>query len=251
MSPVLLDHRNLKWIWLSVGLLVAMTFFGGYIMGFEKSNNKWLARLDPVEITLPNALVSDLMAVEPQTPEIEEPGASIDVDSVDESAVEKVLAIMPDIEDKPVKLMLESNAEDASRQANTTEKLAAMSETESAPSDRVSGIGGPAQDEQDAELSSEPSIEATSIVDDASEETARYSIQVGMYRSFDNAASKVELLINLNLSAYLQEYKNKNDETRYNVRFGYFNAFSNAEQALKIYQQNYSGSGYIARFVRQ
>ena len=87
MSPVLLDHSNLKWIWLSVGLLAFLTFFGGYILGFEKSNNKWLAKLDPVEIALPTERASDLDAVAAQPPEVEEPGAHIDVDSVDEEAM--------------------------------------------------------------------------------------------------------------------------------------------------------------------
>ena len=222
MSPVLLDHRNLKWIWLSLGLFVLMGFLAGYILGFEKSNNKWLARLDPTEITLPNVLVSDLTAVEPQIPEVEEPGANIDVDSVDESAVEELAIIAPEIEASPVEAA-----------AIVDEPVIATAEDESLTE------------------SSEPLMEISSIVDDASEETARYSVQVGMYKSFENAATKVEALLNSGLSAYINDYKNKNDETRYNVRFGYFQSFSNAGQALKIYQQSYSGAGYIARFVRE
>ncbi len=281
MSPVLLDHRNLKWIWLSVGLLVAMTFFGGYILGFEKSNNKWLAKLDPVEITLPNALFSDLIAVEPQIPEIVEPGASIDVDNVDAPVIEKVVAIAAkvespiiestSIEEKPLKSKFENNtvqlddeqkktalesyADVSSTPINTTSETVPVAFTTTTETGLVSsygvpGIGGPAQHEQNVESSSDLLIETVDIVDDATEETARYSIQVGMYKSFDNAAAKVEQLINSDLSGYLQDYKNKNDEMRYNVRFGYFNAFSNAEQALAIYQKSYSGSGYIARFKR-
>ena len=242
MSPVLLDHRNLKWICLSVSLFILMGFLAGYILGFEKSNNKWLDRLDPTEITLPNVLISDLAAVEPQIPEIEEPGANIDVDSVDGSVVEEVTVIEPvmarpvntSLPDEQKLALISNNAEAVSTQIIAIEK--------SVPVEEAMGF---------AESLPESSIEVDSIVDDASEETARYSVQVGMYRSFDNAATKVEALLNSGLSAYINDYKNKNDEPRYNVRFGYFQSFSNAGQALKIYQQNYSGSGYIARFVRE
>ena len=71
-----------------------------------------------------------------------------------------------------------------------------------------------------------------------------------MYSNFDNADAKVSQLLDLNLNAYLNEYQNKKDETRYNVRFGYFASFASAQQALDIYQQNYAESGYIARIER-
>ena len=277
MSPVLLDHHNLKWIWLSAGLLLFVTFFGGYIVGFEKSNNKWLAKLDPVEITLPHAQVSELSTVEPQRPEIEEPGASIDVDSTDKPVVEKVLvkaaiikfpeATAAVIEKKRVKPIAKKGSDSPVEQNRATQKTVALhvekastpfntpveakSVIKSVPSNRAPDADKSVENKQDTELLSEPSTEIISIVDDATEETARFTIQVGMYRSFNNASVKVERLIGSNLSAYLQDYKNKNDEMRYNVRFGYFNSYSNAEQALNIYQQSYSGTGYVARFDRE
>lgn len=242
MSPVLLDHRNLKWIWLSISLLVAMTFFGGYILGFEKSNNKWLAKLNPFEIALPNAMVSDQAALEAQVPEHEEPGASIDVDSADITEIaDNQVAI-----DEPVKIVQPVLAQlitEAVAQPMTT-----IEETERAP--RQLGVGGPPQTSAEEDSLSDQAIEALAIVEDGSEDSASHSIQVGMYSSFDNAAMKVEQLLSLDLNAYLHDYQNSNDETHYNVRFGYFSSFSSGQQALEIYEQNYSGSGYVVRLKR-
>lgn len=213
MSPILLDHRNLKWIWLSVALLVFVTFIIGYISGFEKSNDKWQANLDPTEITLPNAVISDLTAVEQQVPDIEEPGASIDVDSVSEIVVVK-----------PV-----------------TEKTLISEVKSELP-----------QQEIVAEVSQAEEISQNgNIAGDANAATARYSLQVGMYKNVDNADAKMAELLNLDLNTYINEYKNKNDEVRYNVRFGYFSSFSSAVVALEMYQQNYNGSAYVARYVRE
>ncbi|MDH5387753.1 MAG: SPOR domain-containing protein [Gammaproteobacteria bacterium] len=235
-SPILLDHRNLKWIWLSVGLFAFITFFGGYILGFEKSNNKWMAKLDPVEIALPNAGISALAMVEAQPPEIDEPGASIDVDSVGEGD-DKTLSVAnnPDAYTGLEVAVVETNAQ-ASIETSKTKLLTT-----------VSRIGELAMNDSEIESLPGHATEELTIVDDASEETARYSIQVGMYSDFGNASTRVAELLNLELSAYLDEYQNKKDETRYNVRFGYFSSYSSGQQALSRYEKYYSGAGYVAR----
>ncbi|MCW8831026.1 MAG: SPOR domain-containing protein [Gammaproteobacteria bacterium] len=234
----------MKWIGLSIVLLVAMTFMAGYILGFEKSNNKWLARLNPFEIALPAAVVTDQAALEVQVPEHEEPGASIDVDSAD--AEEAVVADYQIVEVDPVKAVqpvaVPLISEAVAQPAIT------VAEPEKVPAEL--GVGGPPQTRAEEPSLSEQAIESLGIVEDASEDSASHSIQVGMYRSFDNAVNKVEQLLSMDLNAYLHEYQNMNDETRYNVRFGYFSSFSSGQQALKIYQQDYSGSGYVVRLKR-
>jgi cell division septation protein DedD len=244
MSPVLLDHRNLKWIWLSVALLAFLTFFAGYIFGFEKSNNKWMAKLDPVEIALPEELASSLLDVEAQPPEVEEPGGSIDVDSADDADTDLMPAANdPDaytgvVETVSIKAAIAEPVKPAIKQASKMPAGLVQSQPQAAPSSEP--------------LTDQPTA-LTSIVDDADAdaETARYSIQVGMYSSFENADIIVSQLLNSELNAYLDEYQNKKNETRYNVRFGYFASFASAQQALNIYQQNYADSGYIARIERK
>ena len=224
MSPVLLDHRNLKWVLTCIALFVFMTFCGGYIFGFERSNGQWMAKIDPVEITLPEVVMTSMAEVEEQTPEFEEPGANIDVDSADEQVR---------IDGPFIKTPLVTVAD-----TDVIEPAVLDSDPEETGLNEVA--------DQVAEIEEA----MTEIVDNASEEDARYSIQVGMYKKIDNAANRVEELLSENLNAYIHEYNNANDETRYNVRFAYFSSFSSAGEALKIYQQHYTGSGYIARIKR-
>ena len=219
MSPVLLDHRNLKWVWVSLCLFVFMGFFGGYILGFEKSNKQWMTKLEPVAIDLPNVVTFELAETEAQPPEVVEPGASIDVDSVD---AEYIMVVESD---DSVEL-----ADDLSIASITVDELS--------------------QPEIQDPVASEAAPEDSAIVETANVDNARYSIQVGMYSSFDNAAKKVEKLLTDDLNAYIHEYQNQKDEIRYNVRFGYFDTFSSAGTALKVFEHSYAGSGYIAHINR-
>ncbi|MDH5612732.1 MAG: SPOR domain-containing protein [Gammaproteobacteria bacterium] len=242
MSPVLLDHRNLKWIWLSVALLAFLTFFAGYILGFEKSNNKWMAKLDPVEIALPEVMASSLTVVEALPPEVEEPGGSIDVDSADGTENDLIpVANDPDaytgvIEVAGIKVANAEPVKQIIKQINKKTAGPVQSQPEAVPISRSQ--------------TNQTTAAAASIVDDADAETATYSIQVGMYSNFENAEIKVSQLLNSNLNAYLDEYQNSKNETRYNVRFGYFASFASAQQALTIYEKSYADSGYIARIER-
>ena len=274
LAPVLLDHSSLKWLWLSVFLLFVTAFLGGYIFGFEKAENRWLAKLDPMELSLPEVVALSQTEVEAQKPLIEEPGASIDVDSVDDPVADNVVAVIkPAVQVvasavaannekkekivKPVQAVnekvsmaspkvivetakLEDDKEDVVSTISSQVKEMPVSE------DVALAMGGPPADNSGEVISTE----ALNIVDTATEETARYSIQMGVYSDFNNAENKVEELLNLNLSAYMSQYQNQKDETRYNVRFGHFSSFSSARQALNIYGQHFVGSGYITRLKR-
>jgi cell division septation protein DedD len=90
----------------------------------------------------------------------------------------------------------------------------------------------------------------TEIMDTANAEDARYTIQVGAFADSQNAIRRMSELESENLSAYTNGYRNKRDELRFNVRFGYFNNKSSALTALNSFQQNMSGSGYIVRIRR-
>ena len=237
MSPVLLDHRHLKLISLSIGILVATTFFVGYTLGFEKSNDKWKANLVPMEIDLPDAGASALAIAHPQIPEFEEPGASVDVDVADE--VDSNNEIVNNNTGSRISSIESTNKINVSdQQAVGLVSLSDISKTRQSLLDIVSGIDDPSKSE------------ALTMVDTASEETARYSIQVGMYSSFANADAKVQQLKNANLNAYLDSYTNNKDEERYNVRFGYFSTFKTGLKALYLYEKKFSGSGYVARIIR-
>lgn len=296
VAPVLLDHRSYKRILLSFVVLGVGSFFGGYISGFEKAEDVLMAEMGSMDLVLPVVDISELAMVEAQVPEIEEPGASIDVDSADLNVVDKVTVKKPAVvksdkklaavvspaktspevkqvtEAKPVDIPLEQKTEvveEVIAEAPVKPLLkpiikkpviVAQAETSALEPKlpEALGIGGPPTEShikvfsgESRQASVEPqTIETQNIVDDASEETARYSIQVGMYSSFDNAANRVEELLDKKLNAYIHDYKNKQDKTRYNVRFGYFATLASAKQALSVFEQNYAGSGYVARINR-
>jgi hypothetical protein len=73
---------------------------------------------------------------------------------------------------------------------------------------------------------------------------------VGVFADEDNALRRLSELEALQLSAYVNEYANKREEVRYTVRFGYFKNKSSALAALDVFEQNLSGSGYVARIRR-
>jgi cell division septation protein DedD len=77
---------------------------------------------------------------------------------------------------------------------------------------------------------------------------AKYSIQVGMYGSLQNAENMVELLRAKGMQAYVSEYLNSRNELRYNVRFGFFADKGNALAMLEQYKSRLQGDGYLVRF---
>lgn len=288
MSPILLDHRLLKALWLGLALLVFMTFMGGYILGFEKSDSTWKTNLDPVELALPAASISALAEMEAQAPEFEQPGADIDVDVADapdqaeamhhlvelrlEEKIVEPLANEPEntaVVEKseyqpPAAVLIELIVNDESEQSDRPDLISTvLTDSEfvgpmQSVSNQVATLTEPLPNnaamqvvaEPQTEAPEEPSIETLAIVDDATEHDAKYSIQVGMYSSSANAVAREELLREASLSAYSQEYLNSNDELRYNVRFGYFASKDSAQQALDTFQQQFSANGFIVRYKR-
>jgi len=90
--------------------------------------------------------------------------------------------------------------------------------------------------------------EVKPIVDDVSVK-AKYSIQVGFYGRLDNAKKRVGKLQQENLKAYVSDYVNKNNEIRFNVRFGYFVDKSSANKALKAFNKNHKSDGYMVNYA--
>jgi len=260
VPPTLLDHRSYKLLLATLILFSFGSFVFGYISGYEKAEDVLLAEIDSQEMLLPEIDISQLAQLEAQPPEVEEPGASIDVDSVDVDT-EATTALKPAIEDKQVvqankPVVTRPVAKQADAITAPVTNIAEVEKEDPKPSVMLAsldpvppevalGVGGPPAEAEDIIDQSQATEQL--IVDDATRETGRYSIQVGMYSSFNNAANRVEELINNNLNAYIQDYKNSKGEPRYNVRFGYFASLTSAKQALALFEQNHAGSGYIAR----
>ncbi len=76
----------------------------------------------------------------------------------------------------------------------------------------------------------------------------KYSIQAGMYGNLLNAENMVQILQAKDLDAYVSDYLNKQNETRYNARFGFFADKKTALAALKKYKEKQQGDGYLVNF---
>ena len=88
------------------------------------------------------------------------------------------------------------------------------------------------------------------LPDTATADDARYTIQVGVFADAENALRRKSELESQQLNAYINEYRNKRDEPRFNVRFGFFAGKSSAVAALTRFEQDMSGSGYVTRIRR-
>lgn len=245
MSPVLLDHRSLKKLGFSMALALVVVFLSGYVVGFKKAEVKLAVRIETLSIEVPAPVAGTFADMEAQPPMLVEPGEMIDVDSADDEQMVSVKGVINaaqvsqnELIKKPsqaeMKKIKSVAAEETEQKSVEEKQMLTTAASHPLP------IGGPAE--------SDPGQEVEQLIQDtATEESAAYSIQVGMYGQLENAERKVEQLIATDLSAYLTDYMNKKNEIRYNVRFGYFANRSSARVALATYVKELSGSGYIIR----
>jgi cell division protein FtsN len=275
MAPLLLDHRSLFRAGLYLGLCGVLIFFGGYYTGYQKAaQNGDIAMSRTMALALPGAALADASEFEPQVPVTTEPGADIDVDSPDNTVAKTTHSHDIDTEQaKPGVLGEQSNPpsvankmqvvntqpEKAISNNNSTEPEVASSKHASGSVSIVNKVATEKPDLQLASLKVTPEVlESTDdativqnqLIDTADANSARYTIQVGMYADMGNAERRVAELEAQQLSAYIDAYTNKQDKERFNVRFGYFNSMSSARKALAVYENQFSGSGYIASMRR-
>lgn len=226
----MLDQRSMIRFGLALSLFLVIIFMSGYVVGFQQAETRLATPVTRFELELPEPVVSAVEEVEPQTPVHTEPGEDVDVDSADETELAQLTGV-------PVATS-QSN-KPATRGSDNAVITGADS---SRPASM--GVGGPAISDP-----GQDDVDKSILYGNATRESALYSIQVGMYSSLDNAERRVEELnsTDTELNAYFDEYLNKRNNTRYNVRFGYFANHRSARQALEIYQQEMSGSGYIIK----
>jgi len=273
MSPVLLDQRRLLLIIAGFICTLVLAFCAGYLVGGCNA-----------ETSLPQSLVRHELNLPPESPEVinseaqppaeTTPGADIDVDVADHKPEHKELA-QPAARpggktsagsDAPAVARVTEQQPVPAEPAETAPQIEPAGPAEPAPQTEPAGPAepapqtepaeptqpaeqaGPAQPADSGELQTENQAQA--IVDDASQGEARFSIQVGIYGSLNNAENQVASLAAQNLSAYYQAYQNQKDETRYRVRFGYFASRDSADRALQLWQQSHPGStGYLVQLT--
>lgn len=248
-----------------------VVFFSGYYIGHQKAEpGRGLGLNKTIALALPRPAHAETTEYEPRIPRAQIPGAYIDVDSPQDGAagvetrqqtvaqeykvkteVESVIQQTTDIIEQP------SAADTTTGQANQKLQLASLEMTPAVfKKGNETDVIEQAADKQEITGPEQQfsnrinSGNETDITDTASAEDARYTIQVGVFADSENAIRRMSELDSKNLSAYTDGYTNKRNELRFNVRFGYFKDKSSALAALNSFEQNMSGSGYIARIRR-
>jgi cell division septation protein DedD len=237
MAPLLLDRRSLIKSGFYLLLLLTTVFFGGYysgyIRGFGYAESLLQQKeLPPVALVLPEPVNVDTSVFEPQPPAAVEPGADLDVDRAD-ATIAQVISPEPSVTevDTPSDGVREESP-------GPPVQLASLGVTPGIVTDAVVTTQPPQRAGKTA---------VSPLASNASVTDARYSIQVGMYGSVDNAEVLLNTLNASSLDAYIDEFSNAGGESRYNVRFGFYRDRTSAKAALHAYRSKLAGDGYVVR----
>lgn len=252
MSPLLIDNRGLiKFGFISL-LATVLIFAAGFLTGFQRANAIYQSGNEITTLSLPVKVAVAEVDIEPRVPEIIEAGEDVDVDkpAVKTETILKTAAKVngPTVPEGPLNT---ANDEDELTIKNTSTGV--NKKTINSGYDAVISVAEKAVviDEPDTEIS--PAVRQSRSesgnafsVDELGK--IKYSIQVGMYGRLMNAENMMNQLQAKKLNAYVSDYTNKKNETRYNVRFGYFLDKKSALSALEEYRSSLNGEGYLVKF---
>lgn len=274
MTPVLLDQIGLLKAGFAAMLIMAGIFVSGYTIGYRSAESGDGVDLkDPVVLAMPKVAHADLSEFDSLASLVQTPAAEIEFDRPDiitDASDQPSAKAVKQTEKQPAAVVSETtNAIEASAPIDTTvaPSLGRSSQQHHAPGSRAdmdagfdtiqiqsdgSQAVGQAQDTDATPPAANDRATRTGagIQDTAGTDGARYTVQVGVFSNTDNAIRKKTELESQKLAAYINEYRNKSDQLRYNVRFGYFKDKSSAAAALSRFEQEMSGSGYVTRIRR-
>lgn len=218
MAPILLDSRDLLKLALVSVLVMTLVFVAGFFLGHQRAATFYQAGSEVQLLPLPEKITVAENILESQQPEVIEAGEDIDVDQPETVAQNS----KPDLADKKSTLQLQTLplADSADGSSHVNKK--------------------PAEPPADTFVSS--------TFTSAQSGKIKYSVQVGMYGRLLNAENMMKMLQAQQYDAYVSDYTNKKNETRYNVRFGYFVDKKSAIAKLKEFKAAQKGDGYLVKF---
>lgn len=263
MSPLLIDGRDLFKFGLITVLTTAFVFAGGVFYGYQRASSFYLAGNDIKPLLLPAKATEVVQAREPQVPDSIVAGEDIDVDQPDKEPgsnepgrKEPVRKQPGNSAEQPVGGQIAGKI-DTIEPATVKPAVVKPVAVKSAPDkhftdkkqDDVATVK-PVKLADAPQAKPQSTGEFKDVTSLSSEEVSsiKYSVQVGMYGRLSNAESMVKQLQSQQLDAYVSDFTNKKNETRYNVRFGYYQDKKSAVSALKSYRQSQKGDGYLVRF---
>ena len=263
MAPLLIDGRELIKYGIITVLTTVFIFAGGVFYGYKSASSFYLAGSDSEPLMLPvKAAVADQIR-EPKVPETIVAGAEIDVDQPDSVSSRDGFAVNNDaakgVTAKPV--IIKQSTMNAERDivavvVDTKSNEVSNKDAETIKVDVSPDQNRPqqipvSQRHSDVSTGLPDSFKAMEITSQTADELndIKYSVQVGMYGRLENAENMVQKLQAKDFDAYVSDFTNKKNETRYNVRFGYFRDKRAAKSALRQYRQSQKADGYLVKFT--
>jgi len=250
MAPLLIDGRDLIKYGIITVLTTAFIFAGGVFYGYKSASSFYLAGSDSEPLLLPVKTAAAGQVREPKVPATVVAGAEIDVDQPDPaSAKHSVAGNNSDTEPDIVAAVVDTKADEAANRITEMKKVKVLPgrikpqqlQAKNSQSDKSSGQG------KDLKANVKSMDISTLTADEL--DNIKYSVQVGMYGRLANAENMVKQLQANDFDAYVSGFTNKKNETRYNVRFGYFLNKQTARSALKQYRQSRKADGYLVKFT--
>lgn len=250
MAPLLIDSRDLFKLVLFSVVAVSAVFSGGVFVGHQRAATFYQAGFTSQPLPLPERIVIADNALESLQPDEVVAGEYIDVDFPEPAATSSS-------KDTRVQVM----ASASSFALDGSEKRKFVAETQSTHYESTAGSDSKrfiplntetkGNRENSVEVSSRPVMDNHVLVsstrtDDLAE--IKYSIQAGVYGRLHNAENMMKQLRSDKYEAYITDYTNKNNETRYNVRFGYFVNKKAALASLEKFKSDKNSDGYLVKF---
>lgn len=274
MAPILIDNRGLIKLGFISVLTTVLVFVSGFLFGHQRATTFYQDASEIASLSLPEKVASSEYEFEPQAPEVIEAGAEIDVDQ----PTAQTEAITRAISKASIKVSGPEVSKNTSTHAVVVKPLATntynvqhnslvsnkheITASHNITTDIVMSVNDKNHNHPEKENASMSEIQNQNHVKISKkaqqalalsftpEELSKikYSIQVGMFGRLVNAENMIEKLRQQHLDAYVSDYTNKENETRYNVRFGHFMDKQSAVNALTDYMKNQKGDGYLVRF---
>lgn len=223
MAPLLIDSRDMfKLVFASV-LITVVVFASGFFIGLHRADAFYQAGVVVQSLVLPEPVEAGDIS-DSQVPARIDAGENIDVDEPDH--VVQSIAKNPDAASDNIEALTSLEDDNSISYGSVTyEQNIVVEQPEVSP-------------EASLETSSTP-VELSKI---------KYTIQAGVYGSLRNATNMMKMLQAKKYEAYISDYINGKNETRYNVRFGYFSDRKSAVSSLEKFKSNKNSDGYLVRF---
>ena len=232
MAPLLIDSRDLfKFVLVSV-VAVITVFASGVFVGHQRAATYYQAGSDVYPLPLPGRATVAENLLETQLPLEVEAGEFIDVDHPESSV-------------RPV-----TNNAPAQNLVSVPSKITEIQQDDKAVQAKENSQKNAANTEKHV-ISTQPDTAIASLVPSVRTDSLhniKYSIQAGVYGRLVNAENMMKTLQMQRYEAYITDYTNQKNETRYNVRFGYFSDKKSALASLGKFKSDKNGDGYLVKF---